>query len=52
VVDLFSDPGSIPGASIKRNGPAKGGAVSFELSAISHQLERRQSTVVVIYDAV
>src|SRR5678816_1751873 len=37
VVDLFSDPGSIPGASIKRNGPAFGGAVSFELSASSHQ---------------
>jgi hypothetical protein len=37
MVDLFSDPGSIPGASIKRSGPAKGGAVSFELSAISYQ---------------
>ena len=38
MVDLFSDPGSIPGASIKRSGPAKGGAASFELSASSHQL--------------
>jgi len=44
VVDLVSDRGSIPRASIKRAGARrKAGSCSFELSAISYQLSAKNA---------